>query len=107
MARNDLMDLDIFTLIISIISLITIILLLWLNYNQTKELKNIRSENKSLKDMLQDDFVNKILKNKDKRVKTGKGIESNILKSVLFEKGLENAGNIAEMKRKKLEKEES
>ena len=55
--------------------------------------------------MLQDDFVNKILKNKDKRAKTVKGIESNILKSVLFEKGLENAGNIEEMKRKKLERE--
>ena len=99
------MDLDIFTLIISSLSLIAITFLLWLTYNLFKKLKSVRSEVTSLKDMLQDDFVNNILKNKDKRIKTGKGIESNILKSVLFEKGLENAGNIAEMKRKKLEKE--
>lgn len=99
------MDVDIIALILSVVSLATIILLVWMSYNHRKELRSIRSEIKSLRDMLQDDFINKVLKNKDRTIKTGKGVESNILKSVLFQKGLENAGNIAEMKKKKLEKD--
>ena len=101
----DSMDVDIFILIISLISAATIILLLWMNYKHKQELKDIRNEIRSLRDMLQDDFINQVLINKDKKIKTGKGVESNILKSVLFQKGLENAGNIAEMKKKKLERE--
>ena len=57
----ELMDLDIFSLLISLISAAAIILLLWVNYKHKQELDNIRNEIRSLRDMLQDDFINKVL----------------------------------------------